>query len=90
MSYGCPKCDWDWGNEGFYYVDGEDAIDCTKYVKDKLIAKPPKGKKAYPIYSNYQHNMAAAINFGGNPHDWEELHCCPSCNEEFEVTNSNY
>lgn len=88
--YECPDCDWDPPQEGFYYIDGTDALDCTRSKGDKLIAKPPKGKKAYPVYENSTYVSWAAMEFGGNPRSWDETHCCPECGKEFTFSNSNY
>ena len=88
----CPRCGWDWGNEGYYYVDKGKAIDCTELDEktNNLVGKAPKGKKVYPVYGAEEFNYGASMNFGGNPVDWTELHKCPKCNIEFEFENSNY
>lgn len=89
--YGCPDCGEDPpSNDGFYYVDSGDVIDCTGYLEDRLEARPPAGKKAYPRYSDFTFNMATAINFGGNPQDWEEVHMCSQCEKEYSFSNGNY
>ena len=51
---------------------------------------PPKGFKAYPVYGPQVFSYAAAMEFGGNPVDWEETHWCPKCKKEFSFGNGNY
>lgn len=88
--YCCDKCNWTPPDIGFYYINGDDISDCTELKGWQLIPKPPEGIKAYPIYSNFITNNWAAQEFGGDPKDWDETHCCPNCQEEFVFSNSNY
>lgn len=91
--YNCPDCDTaPYSGDGFYYVDSGEVIDCTEVAENglRLIAKPPPGKKAYPLRSDITYNHGVAMEFGGNPVSWVETHICAVCEKEFDFTNCNY
>ena len=44
----------------------------------------------YPIITDRSYNLAAAINYGGNPYDWTENHHCEECGTDFSFRNANY
>lgn len=86
----CPKCDWDWADDGFYYINRKGkATDCTKYIDadGRLEPNPPKAMKAYPVYSN-KHSYFTLEAMGAQ-YSWDELHYCPECKEEFTINNSS-
>jgi hypothetical protein len=95
----CPKCHYH-GNypEELYYFDKD-----TKYktLSERLIfvgyhdiekqkELELKGIKIYPVYKDYTFSFYASYEFGVNGHDWNELHFCPYCEEEYSFTNSDY
>ena len=88
--YGCPKCGECPPEEQLYYVENGELIDRTKYTETGLVAKPKRGKKIYPIYSNFVTNTWASMEFGGNPRDWDETHMCVNCEKEYTFSNSDY
>lgn len=42
--------------------------------------------KTYPVCCN----ESLGFNGWGDSHDWEEIHCCPTCHKEFIITNGCY
>lgn len=59
--------------------------DCPDCGYDPSWQELPPLRCTVPVPSRW-----AAMEFGGNPVDWEETHLCPYCNKEFTFTNSNY
>jgi len=41
-------------------------------------------------YGDPQHVIWAAMEYGGNPREWEETHKCPMCETVFTFTNANF
>ena len=41
-------------------------------------------------YGKAEYNRWAAMEFGGSPMNWEEVHYCPFCKTFFISENSNY
>jgi len=89
--YEC-ECGWSFTEDGLYYVEDGEVQDCTGYNKEtrQLVSTAPEGKEVYPKSGPRVYSMWAAMEFGGNPEDWEETHFCPHCNTEFTFTNSSY
>ena len=36
-----------------------------------------------------EYNHIKALEFGGNPMDWTEMHTCPECQTDWAFNNSN-
>ncbi len=75
-------------NDGYYYVENGGRHDCNKPIKNGYAPDPPKGYEAYPKivgYTSAYYNLDVI-----NGHDWEEIHKCPVCCEEFSFFNSDY
>ncbi len=77
-SYACEKCGWQ-PPEEFYYIQSYQDVDCTDFDKEtsQIVAAPPDGFKAYPIYGNQQYNSGMTMEFGIEAYDWDETHYCP-------------
>lgn len=86
----CPGCGWD-PPEGFYFVEEGKVIDCTEVSVDDrgvgVFPDPPKDKESFPQIKNRQYSRS--LDFM-NAVDWDEIHFCPYCNEEFWFQSGNY
>jgi len=87
--YRCLDCGWDPPMDSFYYVEEGEYFDCTVPTATGIGGDPEIEHEVYPKYKDFQHNYGKAMEFGGSPIDWTEVHFCPSCGKEFEFENSN-
>lgn len=93
--YACD-CGWHCPEEPYYIAkDGKSSNFCkfkefNEETRDLIYEDTPNGELEYPRYEDYQYSNWGAQEFGGNPHDWNEVHYCPHCKEEFGYSNSNY
>jgi hypothetical protein len=79
--FGCPQCGCIPDND-----DGE-AYDLVIHKHE--VYEDRHGCKLIKV-SEPRYNASVAMQYGGNPVDWEETWICGCCGEEFAIVNANY
>lgn len=63
---------------------------CGWLPPEEMYKTEYSGDEVYPKEEGRISSAYASFEFGINGHDWQEVHFCPLCKEEFEFSNSSY
>lgn len=83
----CDDCGYNDFPDEDYYVENDKIFIIEDEIEEQKLKK--RNIKIYPIIQNNKYNNWKAMEFGGNPYDWDETHFCPFCKKEFIIENSN-
>jgi rubrerythrin len=78
----CPECGWDRADTDTYTTWDE--------KKQHLVIDTSIPDNPFRGWGPRVSNLAVAMEFGGDPFEWEEKWTCPICGAEFSNFNSNY